>query len=699
MVKRNVARNSIGAVTRADGTVITAAEGIAQEFVDYYTSLLGTEAHTLPVDDGVFEWGPILTSEHTAELCRAVTPLEVKDVIFHISATRLPAQMDIPRAVSRKHGTLSGRMLRQLNHTIIALVPKSDHSTFVVDYRSISCCNVIYKAITKIISDRLAPVLEHLIDRCQAAFVGGRNITDNIFLAQEMVRQYSRKRISPRCTINVDLRKAFDSVSWSFLARVLHGYGFPPLFINWIMECICSSFSVALNGSIHGFFSGKKGLRQGDPMSPALFLLCMEYFKGLRQGDPMSPALFLLCMEYFSRLVKRKTTNSHFNFHPKCEKLKITHLFFADDLMLFSRGDLPSIHVLMECLQEFRDTSGLTVNTSKSSIFTAGIQYEELDGILARTGFALGVECFWLQVFPLPAAVIEKIHRLCRNFLWNSRRAPVAWEEICHPKEEGGLEIRHIQSWNVALLARVLWNIHRKADTLWVQWVNGAYLRGASIWDWQSKKGDSPLLQRLADIRNRVVTDFGSPEAAIVEMTRWSTPKGLQTSRAYEYFRPKLARQPWKAAIWKAFIPPKYSFILWLGLRGRLATRDRLGFLQEEDLCSLCINTKESAKHLFFECPFSNFVWARIRHWIGINRTMSTLQSAVKWLKKEKTGSSVQNKARHLALACTVYTLWRQRNEVIFEGSTACPERLINLVKVTLYRVLWTLFPHGFDRS
>ncbi|KAL2246040.1 UNVERIFIED_CONTAM: hypothetical protein Sindi_2872200 [Sesamum indicum] len=103
--------------------------------------------------------------------------------------------------------------------------------------------------------------------------------------------------------------------------------------------------------------------------------------------------------------------------------------------------------------------------------------------------------------------------------------------------------------------------------------------------------------------------------------------------------------------------------------QGRLTTRDRLGFLQEENLCSLCINTKESAKHLFFECPFSNFVWSRIRHWLGINRSMSTLQSAVKWLKKEKTGSSVQNKARHLALACTVYTLWRHRNEVIFEGS------------------------------
>ncbi|KAL0378723.1 UNVERIFIED_CONTAM: hypothetical protein Sradi_3177800 [Sesamum radiatum] len=204
--------------------------------------------------------------------------------------------------------------------------------------------------------------------------------------------------------------------------------------------------------------------------------------------------------------------------------------------MLSSRGDLPSVHILMECLQEFRDISRLAVNTSKSSMFTAGIVDNALDGILARTEFTRGempvrylgiplaaqrlsvtdysplvdriahciskwsakslsfagllelirsviqgVECFWLQYFPLPAAVIDKIHRLCRNFLWNSKRAPVVWEEICHPKEEARLGIRHIQTWNVALLARVLWNIHRKADTLGVKWVNEVYVRGASV--------------------------------------------------------------------------------------------------------------------------------------------------------------------------------------------------------------------------
>ncbi|KAL0396179.1 UNVERIFIED_CONTAM: putative mitochondrial protein [Sesamum calycinum] len=430
MVKWNAARNSILAITKADGSIITSVLDIAQEFVDFYTSLLVPGIRHDRLMMGFFIGG----SRSPWSLPR----------IFVGQSHRQRAVMDFFR---------SGRMLRQLNHTIIALVPKSEHSSSIADYRPISCGNVIYKVITKIIADRLSPALEQLIDRSQAAFIGGRNITDNIFLAQEMVLQYSRKRISPRCTINVDLRKAFDLVSWTFLSRVLHGYGFPPLFISWIMECVSTtSFSVALNDSLHGLFPGKKGLRQGDPMSPALFLLCMEYF---------------------SRLIKRNTSNSDSNFHLKCEKLKITHLLFADDLMLFSRGDLPSIHILMECLQEFRDVSGLAINTTKSNIFAAGIQDDILDGILAMTEFA--------RVFPLPMAVIEKIHRLCRAFLWNSKRAPVAWEEIFHPKEEGGLGIRHIQSWNVALLAGVLWNIYHEADTFWAKWVNEVYLRGPCL--------------------------------------------------------------------------------------------------------------------------------------------------------------------------------------------------------------------------
>ncbi|KAL0326638.1 UNVERIFIED_CONTAM: hypothetical protein Sangu_1741800 [Sesamum angustifolium] len=172
MVKRNAAKSSILAITKTDGTTITSAMEIGQEFVSYFTSLLGTEVRP-------FQW-------------------------------TMPCLIGAKAFFRACFGAL-----------------QSCHSGG--DYRPISCCNVIYKAITKIIADRLATALEHLTDRCQAAFVGGRSITDNIFLAQEMVRQYTRKRISPRCTINVDLRKAFDSVSWTFLSQVLHGRSYDVL--------------------------------------------------------------------------------------------------------------------------------------------------------------------------------------------------------------------------------------------------------------------------------------------------------------------------------------------------------------------------------------------------------------------------------------------------------------------------------------
>ncbi|KAL0294689.1 UNVERIFIED_CONTAM: putative mitochondrial protein [Sesamum calycinum] len=244
MVKRNAARNSILAITKADGSIITSAPDIAQEFVDFYTSLLGTDDQTL-----------------------AVTPAKVKTAVFQISDNKAPGPDGYTSCFFKKAWNIVG--------------------------------DLVCKAVMDFFRNRLSPTLVQLIDSSQAAFVGGRNITDNIFLAQEMVRQYSRN--GPRCTSTSTLGRH---------STRSHGRSSPEF------------YTVAMNGSLHGLFPAKKGLRQGDPMSPALFLLCMEYF---------------------SRLIKRSTTNSDFNFHPKCEKLKITHLLFADDLMLFSRGDLPSI--------------------------------------------------------------------------------------------------------------------------------------------------------------------------------------------------------------------------------------------------------------------------------------------------------------------------------------------------------------------
>ena len=172
---------------------------------------------------------------------------------------------------------------------------------------------------------------------------------DNIFLLQELLRQYGRKRASPRCILNVDLRKAFDSIEWDFLCEMLSALHFPPRFIGWIMECISTTtYSVSYNGSMHGFFKGKRGLRQGDPLSPYLFVLCIEYL---------------------SRGLGQLKENPDFNFHPKCGGLKITHLALVDDLVLFSRGDPKSVSLLMDILNHFGACSGLKINFSKSSFF------------------------------------------------------------------------------------------------------------------------------------------------------------------------------------------------------------------------------------------------------------------------------------------------------------------------------------------
>lgn len=104
----------------------------------------------------------------------------------------------------------------------------------------------------------------------------------------------------------VDIRKAFDTLSWKFLDNILAGFGFPRTFASWLMECIpTTSYSISLNGGFHGFFKGKRGIRQGAPLSPYIFVLALEYL---------------------SRMIKLNTADPNFNFHPKRANLGITHL-------------------------------------------------------------------------------------------------------------------------------------------------------------------------------------------------------------------------------------------------------------------------------------------------------------------------------------------------------------------------------------
>ncbi|XP_010489852.1 PREDICTED: uncharacterized protein LOC104767537 [Camelina sativa] len=263
----------------------------------------------------------------------------------------------------------SGRLLEQGNATSLILIPKITNATQPSDFRPISCLNTVYKVIAKLLATRLQSLLVHVISSSQSAFLLGRLLAENVLLATEIVHVYNKSNIDPSAMLKVDLRKAFDSVRWDFILSVMKAIASPDKFINWIHQCIATpSFSVSVNGASGGFFKSSKGLRQGDPLSPYLFVLAMEVF---------------------SKLLQSRFDAGYIHYHPQTSDLSLSHLMFANDIMIFFDGGSSSLHGVVEALDDFTSWSGLKVNRDKSHLFLAGVVQYEKDTML-RYDFPIG---------------------------------------------------------------------------------------------------------------------------------------------------------------------------------------------------------------------------------------------------------------------------------------------------------------------
>jgi hypothetical protein len=164
----------------------------------------------------------------------------------------------------------------------------------------------------------------------------------------------------------VDLKKAFDTVSLDFIIAGLHAIGLPKDMIRWITTCITTvHYSININGEMHGFFQATRGIRQGDPLSPYLFVLAMEGLRGI---------------------INQSVQSNAFKYHWRCKPTKLTHICFADDLMLFCHADPASVMILKSSLDRFSTLSGLAINLAKSSLYLSGITSDLRNTITEQLG-------------------------------------------------------------------------------------------------------------------------------------------------------------------------------------------------------------------------------------------------------------------------------------------------------------------------
>jgi len=187
-------------------------------------------------------------------------------------------------------------------------------------FRPISLCDVIYKLITKVLVNRLQPFLDSLIGPLQCSFVPGRGTSDNALIAQKIMHfMHSSKSKQGSLAAKIDLEKAYDRVEWDFLQATLMEFDFPDITVRLIMFCIRSTnLTLLWNGSKLPSFAPARGLCQGDPLSPYLFVICMEK---------------LSCL-----IAEMVEDNKWKLIHVSREGPCISHLFFIDDILLFTQA-------------------------------------------------------------------------------------------------------------------------------------------------------------------------------------------------------------------------------------------------------------------------------------------------------------------------------------------------------------------------
>ena len=561
--KQRTTRNTIDRIRDEAGNEFEDENEIAEILVQHFDELFtaNAEIDTAPVVNIVEEKVPPNLKSMLAE---PYTHVEVREALKQMHPTKAPGPDGMCALFYQKFWDIVGGDVEHkildilnnggdvscLNRTHIALIPKKKICETPIDFRPISLCNVLYKLVSKVLANRLKRVLPIIIHESQSGFVPGRLITDNILVAYECFHYLRKKKKGKEgfLGLKLDMSKAYDRVEWSFLEQMMLKLGFPGSFVTLIINCIKSaSFSILVNGQPSRTFVPTRGLRQGDPLSPFLFIICAEGLSTLLRDAEAKKEIHGL------KIGKKVDA--------------ISHLFFADDSLLFTRANEEEVDKVLDILSIYEAASGQKLNMEKSEVsfsrniapekqeilqmkltFKAVEEHEKYlglptfvggskkrvfqgirerilkklkgwkEGFLSQAGrevlikaVAQAIPTYAMQCFNLPVSLLNEIEKLCRNFFWGQQHnekkvAWVSWEKICRSKKEGGLGMRNLVVFNKAMLAKQAWRVLKFPHSLMAKVLKNKYFPHTSFMDvrvsplasytWKSILSARQLLER-----------------------------------------------------------------------------------------------------------------------------------------------------------------------------------------------------------
>ncbi|GJR85158.1 RNA-directed DNA polymerase, eukaryota, reverse transcriptase zinc-binding domain protein [Tanacetum coccineum] len=578
------------------------------------------------------------------------------------------------------------------NSSFITLITKIPNANMVKDFRPISLIGSLYKIITKILANHLVTVLGTLVNKTQSAFVADRQILDMPFILNELV-QWCKKKKKQAMIFKVDFEKAYDSVRWDFLDDILKKFEFGEKWCNWIQSCLRSSRgSVIVNGSPTKEF---------------------QFYKGLKQGDPLSPFLFILVMESLHVSFQRVVDAGLFKGIVLSPSLNILHLFYADDAIFMGQWSQTNIDTITHVLECFHRASGLRINMIKSKLMGISVDISKVEQAAAKIGcvtlktpfnylglkvgglmsrlqswneivesiatrlsrwklktLSIGgrltllksvlgaIPIYHMSIFEVPMKVLQRMESIRSRFfngvdIHSKNSSWVRWKNVMASKDKGGLGVSSLFALNRALMFKWVWRFISQSSLLWAMVIKALHGEdskivgnGANTSFWEvAWRGDStfkdlfPRMYALESLKSINVASKLSHCGLAFSFRR--NPRGGVEQAQFDLLKDKVEDDVLLPDVttktrWIKVVPIKVNVHAWKVKLDCLPTRfniSRRGMDIESILCPICGNAVESSRHLFFTCRFSSELMRKISRWWDIDyMEISSYEEWLDWI-------------------------------------------------------------------